>query len=280
MMKRLFSISLLLLLACAAQAQTAPASNELTRLLNEFLAGASKNEAAVHDRFWADDLVYTGSGGRRRSKADVMHDVRSAPAPKPGDPATIYSAEDVRIQQYGQTAIVAFRLVGTTVRDGASQVAYFFNTGTFVNRNDKWQVVAWQATRIPKATADVEKEVATQEAAFHAAMRTSDVKSLESLSDETFVWTQDDGTQVTRKQLIEQLAAGRLKYTKLETQNGKTVAYGDTAIVRGVTLRQRAAVPGSNTGADAQAFIAYYTLTFINTANGWKAVAMHTSRAN
>lgn len=280
MIQRFFSITLLLLFAYATQAQTAPATNELTQLLNEFLAGASKNDAAVHDRFWADDLVYTGSGGRRRSKADVMHDVRSAPAAKPGDPAVTYSAEDVRIQQYGSTAVVAFRLVGTTVKDGGSQVSYFFNTGTFVNRNDKWQVVAWQATRIPKATADVEKEVATQEAAFHAAMRTADAKTLESLSDETFVWTQDDGTQVTRKQLIEQLASGRLKYTKLETQNARTVAYGDTAIVRGITLRQRAAVPGSNSGGDAQPFTAYYTLTFVNTGNGWKAVALHTSRAN
>jgi hypothetical protein len=43
-----------------------------------------------------------------------MKDVRSAPAPKPGVPVTAYSAEDIRIQQFGNTAIVAFRLVGAT----------------------------------------------------------------------------------------------------------------------------------------------------------------------
>ncbi len=99
------------------QAQTAPDAAELTSLLKEFLAGASRNDAAVHDRFWADDLIYTGSGGRRRSKAELMRDVRSAPAPKPTDPKTTYSGEDIRIQQYGNTAIVAFRLVGTTVHE-------------------------------------------------------------------------------------------------------------------------------------------------------------------
>ena len=69
MMKRLvWSVLLALGFVISAQAQTAPAAAELTKLLNEFLAGASHNDAAMHDRFWADDLIYTGSGGRRRGK--------------------------------------------------------------------------------------------------------------------------------------------------------------------------------------------------------------------
>ncbi len=146
--------SLLLMLAtlvCSATlaAQSAPAAAELTALLNEFLAGASRNDAAVHDRFWADDLIYTGSNGTRRSKADVMRAVRSAPPPKPGDPQTTYTAEDVRIQQYGDTAIVAFRLVGAAERDGKTETSHYLNSGTFLKRNAKWQVVNWHSTRVP-----------------------------------------------------------------------------------------------------------------------------------
>src|SRR2546428_12816467 len=95
------------------RAQTAPDATELTNLLKEFLAGASRNDAAIHDRFWAEDLIYTGSSGRRIGKADIMSGVRSAPAAKPGDPTTTYTAEDIRINQYGDTAVVAFQLVGT-----------------------------------------------------------------------------------------------------------------------------------------------------------------------
>ena len=147
-MKRcFFSLLLVIGLAMTAQAQTAPAAAELTKLLNEFLAGASHNDAAMHDRFWADDLIYTGSAGRRRGKAEIMKDVRSAPAPKPGDPKTIYTAEDVRIQQYGNTAIVAFRLVATTEKDGKSEVTNYLNTGTFLKRKGQWRVVSWQATK-------------------------------------------------------------------------------------------------------------------------------------
>ena len=149
-------------------------SAELTRMLNEFLAGASVDDAAAHDRFWAEDLIYTSSNGERISKADIMGglsapaDVNKAEADKAdaeavdaaaadtGEAATVYTAEDIRIQQYGDTAIVAFKLVGTTTRAGdntgaAAEVLYYYNTGTFLRRNGVWQVVAWQATRIPLA---------------------------------------------------------------------------------------------------------------------------------
>jgi len=136
----------------SALAQVAKDSIELVRLLNEFLAGAGRNDAAIHDRFWADDLIYTRSAGQRISKAELMKGVRSGSAPKPDDPVTEYTAEDVRIQQYGKAAVVAFRLVGTTThKDGKTQVSQFLNTGTFVKRNGKWQAVAWQATAVPKS---------------------------------------------------------------------------------------------------------------------------------
>src|SRR4026207_647772 len=109
-MKKLVSVTLLLLLATAVSAQTAPDAAELTKLLNDFLAGASRNDIAVHERFWADDLIYTRSAGRRVNKAEILRDMRAAPAPKPSDPKTVYTAEDIQIQQYGETAIVAFRL--------------------------------------------------------------------------------------------------------------------------------------------------------------------------
>jgi len=155
-MKRLVCSALLVFgFVLSSQAQKAPAAAELTKLLNEFLAGASHNDAAMHDRFWAEDVIYTGSSGRRRGKAEIMKDVRSAPAPKPDDPKTTYTAEDIRIQQYGNTAIVAFRLVATTAKDGKTEVANYLNTGTFLKRKGKWQVVSWQAT---KAAAPVETD--------------------------------------------------------------------------------------------------------------------------
>lgn len=155
-MKRLLCCAVFIMSVVGTfQAQTAPDAAQLTRLLKDFLAGASHNDVAMHERFWADDVIYTGSSGKRRGKSEIMKDVRSAPAPKPGDATTTYTAEDIRIQQYGNTAIVAFRLVATTVksnRDAAkpapTEVANYLNTGTFLKHRGRWQVVSWQATRV------------------------------------------------------------------------------------------------------------------------------------
>jgi ketosteroid isomerase-like protein len=210
-MKRIVSSAIVVvIMAIGVCAQTAPDMAELTTLLKEFLAGASRNDAAVHDRFWSEDLIYTRSSGRRIGKADVMHDVRSAPAPKPGDRTTVYSAEDIRIQQYGNVAIVAFRLVGTTENGGRRQVTNYLNTGTFLKRQGQWRAVSWQATRMSRQEEEDKKEIAAAESAFHQAMLASDVKKLESLTDESFIWTHSTGERMTRQQLLDQIGSGQL----------------------------------------------------------------------
>lgn len=148
-MKAILSPAIVVLMLCSVlHGQTAPDAADLTALLKSFLDGASRNDAAVHDRFWADDLIYTTSAGRRKGKADIMRDLRKSAAPTPGEPATVFTAEEIRIQQYGTTAIVAFRLVGTSRKEGKVEVSNFLNTGTFLKRGGKWQVVSWQATKM------------------------------------------------------------------------------------------------------------------------------------
>ena len=154
-MKRiLLSAILLLSLASSSHAQTAPDATELTKLLRDFLAGAGRNDAAMHERFWADDLIYTSALGRRKGKADIMRELREEGPAKPGDESAVYTAEDIRIQQYGDTAIIAFRLVAAiTDKAGAKEIKNFLNTGTFLKRNGKWQAAGWQATALPKTPA-------------------------------------------------------------------------------------------------------------------------------
>jgi len=151
-MNRLLSFAIVLMLAAGVlYAQTAPDAAALTELLKEFLDGAGRNDAKMHDRFWAEELIYTGSSGKRRGKEELMRDVRSAPPPKADEGTTVYSAEDICIQQYGETAIVAFRLVATTEKNGAKETKNFLNTSTFLKREGNWRVVAWQATVMPAA---------------------------------------------------------------------------------------------------------------------------------
>ena len=264
-MKRVASSAILLLLmSCGVFAQTAPDAAELTKLLNDFLAGASRNDAAVHESFWADDLIYTRSAGRRVSKADILRDLRAAPAPKPTDPKTIYTAEDVRIQQYGDTAIVAFRLVSTTDTGGTKHVANLLNSGTFVKRDGKWQVVNWQSTRMPRTEEESKRELADAETAFHEALATGDLNKLTALTDAGFVALVGTN-QMNVKQLADNVRLHGLKYVKPDLAKSTISVFGETAVVRGEQPSPHKAL---------------YSITFINQGGAWKAISMHTSSAN
>ena len=254
---------------------TAPDAAELTKLLNDFLAGASRNDAQIHDAFWADDLIYTRSAGVRVNKAEVMRNVRSAPAPKPTDPKTTYTAEDIRIQQYGTTAIVAFRLVATTEQDGTTQVASLLNSGTFLKRNGKWQVVNWQSTRMPQSSEAAKTDVARVHDAFFTAVVNADTRKLENLTHNSFVWTHRGGIQQTRQQLLDQLSSGQLRFAKIDPANVTVNVSGDTAIVRGTATAQRSAVSGGS--PDAAPFNVSYTFVLTNQGGGWLVVAIHGS---
>ena len=130
-------------------------ADDLTEMLHEFLAGASVGDVSAHDKFWSDDLIYTSSAGTRTDKAQIMASMtpadESAETSDDDGPSTVYSAEEIQVDLYGSTAIVAFKLVGTPQGDSADAIAYYFNTGTFLKRDGTWQVVAWQATKIPEA---------------------------------------------------------------------------------------------------------------------------------
>lgn len=277
-MRRIVLLIIAVLILCPSfQAQTAPDAAELTKLLNDFLAGASKNDAAMHERFWADDLIYTGAVGRRVGKADIMADLRKSPAPTRPAPTPTYTAEEIRIQQYENTAIVAFRLVSTVEGSGKTEVTKYFNTGTFLKRNGKWQAVAWQATKIPGPDEAGRGEPSATEVEFHRAVLASDVDTLARILDDSFIWTNSKGEQHTRQQLFDDLKAGRLKFSQLETNNWTMEVSGDMANVRRFSSRQPSAIPGQSGPGDAAPFSAY-TVTFVNKGGRWKAVAMHTSR--
>lgn len=149
-MKKIICLILFqLLLMQVLIAQESTEKEILESLLTEFLEGASKNDAEIHDRFWAEDLIYTSSNGERVTKQDIIdglsdeEDAMTSESPQ-------YHAEETQIQLFGDMAVIAFKLVAVTNTPGREEQMEFYNTGTFQKRDGKWKAVAWQATRIPR----------------------------------------------------------------------------------------------------------------------------------
>ena len=76
----MFLLGTTLGLGAAAPKPAGPAATPavITALLQEFLARAE--EPAMHDRFWAADLVYTASSGKVQTKGDIMQSFAALPA--------------------------------------------------------------------------------------------------------------------------------------------------------------------------------------------------------
>jgi len=133
-------------LSFAATTAAAP-QDEIASLLNEFLAKV--DDIAMHERFWADDLVYVSAKGEVRSKAAILEAMRAGDTPgardkKPDEPRATYSAQDVRVRPLGTgVSALNFRLV----QHVGDKTNSFRNSGTFVKRDGRWQAVSWQATR-------------------------------------------------------------------------------------------------------------------------------------
>jgi uncharacterized protein DUF4440 len=129
-------------------------TRELTDMLNKFLQDAATNNVAGFDRFFADDVIYTHSAGTVTIKPEIMRSVTAGAARGPRlESTTKYSAEDITIHEYPDLAIVAFCLVSDEEHGAVkpATITSYRNTGTFLRRNGKWQVIAWQSTKVPDA---------------------------------------------------------------------------------------------------------------------------------
>lgn len=144
-------IPLMLILCFAVTNTEAQESTEkvtLENLLTEFLEGASENDANIHDRFWAEDLIYTSSNGERVTKSDIMAGLNSDEDEMASE-SPDYHAEETQIRLFDDIAVIAFKLVAISDTPGTPERMEFYNTGTFQKRDGRWKAVAWQATRIP-----------------------------------------------------------------------------------------------------------------------------------
>lgn len=110
--------------------------------LHHFLVNVDQVDA--HQQFWAEELIYTSSAGKRFDKAAIIGPMLKQTKNDNEPSTTKYSAEEVDIRVYGETAVLAFKLVA---RESDQVISYYLNTGTLIKRDGTWQVVAWQATQ-------------------------------------------------------------------------------------------------------------------------------------
>lgn len=103
-----------------------------------------RQDAAGLRELLADDLVYTHSSARLDTKQSLIGGMESG--------STVYTAidpSDVKAQDCG-SAVVLTGSAQIRVSSGGKPLAFGVRfTDVWANREGRWQMVAWQSTRLP-----------------------------------------------------------------------------------------------------------------------------------
>ncbi|GAA4353333.1 hypothetical protein GCM10023185_13860 [Hymenobacter saemangeumensis] len=152
-MKRLLTLTALLLLALAGIAQPKPnkkdlaAQQEVETLERQRFEAQVKKDYAFLEKVFADDLVYTHSNGKQNGKPDYIQSIRDG---KSQYDKIDVEALNVRAYNDGKAAVVNGTITITLPNkpDGTANVAHLKYVVVQVKDKQKgWQVVLWQSQK-------------------------------------------------------------------------------------------------------------------------------------
>ncbi len=108
-------------------------------------AAMVKADVGALDKMLGADLTYTHGDGRVIDKAAFLSDFKTGAfkyvSIEPGD---------MKVRIYGETAVVTGGAGMSVVNNGAPAQIKIRYTVVHVKRNGAWQMVAWDATRLPQ----------------------------------------------------------------------------------------------------------------------------------
>jgi hypothetical protein len=118
-----------------------------------------------------------------------------------------------------------------------------------------------------RASASDTGRIMSLENAWNGAEVSHDVRSLNLLIAETFVYTDDDGTYMSKDRWLEQIKNKTDQYQQLANSDVSVRMYGNTAVVTGV-YREKILIKGKMVERSGR-----FTDTWIQQNSAWKCVA-------
>ena len=119
------------------------ADKEIRDLEAQRFHAMEKGDVETLDRIISDDLIYTHASGLRQSKFDVIGVLGSSDMKYES-----IAPYDVRVRIYNDTAIVAGRASINIKAHGERESFEICYLDVYVKQEGRWQMVAWQSSRI------------------------------------------------------------------------------------------------------------------------------------
>jgi hypothetical protein len=130
--------------AASATATAAQAEQELLKAEKDRFEAMVKADSGALDRLLGAELSYTHSNAQVQDKPGFISDIRTKKI-------RYLSIEpsDIHVTVFGTTGIVTGSAAVHFTENGSDQTIKLRYTNAHINRRGEWQLVAWQATRVP-----------------------------------------------------------------------------------------------------------------------------------
>jgi hypothetical protein len=131
--------------ATSAMATTAAkAEQELQKAEKDRFEAMVKADAGALDKLLGAELSYTHSNAQVQDKAGFISDIRSK-----NIRYLSIEPNDTHVTVFGTTGVVTGGAAVHVIQNGDDLTIKIRYTNVHINRRGEWQMVAWQATRLP-----------------------------------------------------------------------------------------------------------------------------------
>jgi len=118
---------------------------ELERQLSDALV---REDAAVLERLWSNDLVFTFPNGKVSNKAQRL--AGQKPAAQPSQSESQTSNDEVKVYPYGNTAVVTVLSTWSGKANNQAYSSQFQATHLWVKQQGRWRLVAAHVSPVKK----------------------------------------------------------------------------------------------------------------------------------
>jgi hypothetical protein len=129
----------------AASSATLKAEGDVRQAERDRFAAMVKADVGTLDKLLAAEVSYTHSNAQVQDKGGFIGAIKSGAIKYLSiDPS------DVNVVVFGNTAVVTGGASVHVIQNGTDLTIKIRYTNTQINRTGSWQMVAWQATRLPQ----------------------------------------------------------------------------------------------------------------------------------
>ena len=122
------------------------AEQQIIQLENQRFQAMTSADVDALKLILADELTYTHTSAAQDTKQSLMQALQSGTLKYES-----IDTDDVNVRVYGDTAVVTGSAKMRVVSRGQNHSFASRFTDVYAKQDDRWQMVAWQSTRIPEA---------------------------------------------------------------------------------------------------------------------------------